>query len=148
MKELDLLREIGRQPGSRSATLIVPQVSYLNGVGSLNNDGWAFTVPYAFREALDLKYVKRSGHSGSAMVWTQGAAIAFRASDVLYSKDERTLVQIINAEPVSWDANTRDMKEGYVSFTSRDVSSLDIWHETVTTQLGFLAMLITGRVAN
>lgn len=59
MDELAHLKSLWKQRSKRSADLIIPNVSYSRNIGSLNNSHWAYQVPYAYREALDLRLDER-----------------------------------------------------------------------------------------
>ena len=59
MGELELLKSMWAHKVKRNTKLIVSEVTYDQGKGHLNNDHWHFQVPYAFRDALDLKYEQR-----------------------------------------------------------------------------------------
>lgn len=50
--------------------------------------GWFFSVPEAFREALDIKYTERKIHGRSVWDWTQGAPpqLSFDVGDVFYDR--------------------------------------------------------------
>lgn len=70
----------------------IPIVSYDTelSVGSLSNEDWYFKVPYAFREALDLKYEERKKNKKSYMVWTQGPILSFKDGDSFTARDNKT----------------------------------------------------------
>ena len=59
MEELEYLKSLWSRKIKRKTKLIVPEVKYQNLKGSLNNENWKFKVPYAFREALDIKFEQR-----------------------------------------------------------------------------------------
>ena len=59
MKELDQLKTMWAPKVKRITTLIVPEITHNGNDYSLNNDSWIFKVPFAFRNALDIKYEER-----------------------------------------------------------------------------------------
>ena len=64
MEELDYLKSLWSCKIKRKTKLIVPEVTYKDLKGFLNNENWKFKVPYAFREALDIKIVYNRNLSG------------------------------------------------------------------------------------
>ena len=83
-------------------TPTIPEVSYDTelSVGSLNNDDWFFKVPYAFREALDLKFEERKKNKKGYMVWTQGPILSFKNGDFFTAKNGSTALQVQFADPM------------------------------------------------
>ena len=81
MGELELLKSMWAHKVKRNTKLIVSEVTYDQGKGHLNNDHWHFQVPYAFLDALDLKYEQRMKNKKPYMVWTQGPLLRFKDGD-------------------------------------------------------------------
>jgi len=130
----------------RSVDLIVPEVTYNGMDGSLNNDHWAFKVPYAFREALDIKYEQRVKNKAPYQVWTQGPLLSFKDGDSLESTDGKQCFQVAYARPMGWDASKEEMYQGNVVFDEFDIIEekyIKVKRSTCT-QMQFLVMLITG----
>lgn len=147
MRELELLRSMWGQKIRRKLELIVPEVTYSGTEGSLNNEFWAFKVPYAFRDALDIKYEERKRNKQSYMVWTQGPLLRFRAGDLMHSKDNSRGVQVNLATPIIWDTKEDAMFEGSVTYLeySTVVSSYGKVQTKACTQMQFLELLIHGK---
>ncbi|WP_338416434.1 hypothetical protein [uncultured Sphaerotilus sp.] len=148
MKELNILRSMFAPRPKRTTELIVPRVTFHAGKGSLNNEHWAFSVPYHFTDALDIKYEERQKDKQKYMLWTQGPSINFRAHDVIHSRDNKITLQVRSASPVRWDPSKNEMNEGYVTFILHEEigESLDLNPriEIIYTQLEFLKLLIDG----
>lgn len=146
MNKLDHLKSMWGPKAKRKTDLIVPQVTYEDGQGSLNNDLWAFNVTYAFRDALDIKYEERKKNKKPYMVWTQGPILSFKEGDVIHSKDGKRSVQVRFANQMGWDANKEEMYPGSVVYSEYAVSgnSLSKAGEHTCTQMQFLQLLISG----
>lgn len=120
----------------RLLTLIVPAVTFADNLGCLNNDHWAYRVPYAFRDALDIKYMKTS----KGMAWTQGCFLNFLTGDLFESSIGKPALQVLSATPMAWNKEQGAMYEGSVTY----------WHfhergsAMTLSQLYFLGLLITG----
>jgi|TARA_B110001469_G_C9558319_1_gene276934 hypothetical protein len=146
MKELDHLRSMWAPKVKRSTELIVPEVTYSNGIGSLKNESWKFEVPFAFRDALDLKYEQRVKNKKPYMVWIQGSILRFKDGDAIKSKCGSRAVQVQYANPMGWDTSKNEMYEGsvvYEDFTISDGKYMKSGQHSCT-QMKFLEMLIYG----
>ena len=130
----------------RKTDLIVPQVTYEDGQGSLNNDSWAFKVTYVFRDALDIKYEERKKNKEPYMVWTQGPILSFKDGDMIHSKDGNRSIQVRFANQMGWDATKEEMSPGSVVYSEYAVSgnSHSKLGEHTCTQMQFLQLLIHG----
>lgn len=126
---------------SRSTELIVPCVSYQNNVGNLHNENWAYRVPYAFRDALDISYSTLYHKKISYQAWTQGCLINFVVGDRLSSDKGYCCLQVQSSKPVSLNPNSGEWDEGFVTYTNFD--KLGSAQKTVS-QMSFLQLLITG----
>lgn len=146
MTELEHLKSMWSTKTKRSTKLIIPQVTYKNSVGSLNNDNWFFRVPYAFREALDIKFEERKKDKKSYMVWTQGPIISFKEGDILHSKDKSQTIQIRFANQMGWDTSKEEMYQGSVVYSEYTTSNNTLIKqaEHSCTQMQFLQLLING----
>lgn len=146
MGELELLKSMWAHKVKRNTKLIVSEVTYDQGKGHLNNDHWHFQVPYAFRDALDLKYEQRMKNKKPYMVWTQGPLLRFKDGDVLTSKCGTKAVQVKYANGMGWDTAVDQMYEGSVVFESFDIKdgSYISSGEKNVTQMQFLNMVIHG----
>lgn len=109
MEELEYLRSMWAEQTKRRGELIVRQVTHDGQESSLNNDSWAFKVPYAFRDALDIAYEERKKDKKPYMVWTQGPILRFKEGDLIHSKDGCRAVQVTSALPVVWDPAKKEM---------------------------------------
>ena len=144
MNELEHLKSMWCEKVKRSTKLIVPDVTYENMVGSLNNAHWAFKVPYAFREALDIKYEQRIKGKESHKIWTQGPILGFKEGDLLHSKNSTKAVQVQFANPMGWDKQNNEMFQGSVYYTEYKISDSK-YTETqrkTSNQMLFLQLLI------
>jgi hypothetical protein len=130
----------------RSEEPIVGTVRYDGKMGTWENDHWAFSVPYVFRDALDIRFDARKKNRQTVMVWTQGACISFAEGDVLTSKDERVILRVTYAVPMGWDGATESMYEGAVAFDvfEHAVEGLRRLYSLSGTQMEFLNLLVTG----
>lgn len=114
MKELEHLRAMWATKVKREIKLIVPEVTHTGQDNSLNNDFWIFKVPFAFRNALDIKYEERKKEKKPYMVWTQGPLLNFKEADLIHSHCGSRAVQVQFATPVSWDSEKDEMYQGRV----------------------------------
>jgi len=125
-----------------------PEVHYdpATSMGTLNNPDWAFHVPYAFREALDLKYEQRKKDKRPYMIWTQGPFLSFKEGDALTSRDGQAVVQVKFATSMGWDPVKKRMYKGSIIFDKFDSSEdMTIWvSEHRCNQMDFLELLLVG----
>lgn len=84
----------------RSLELIVDDVRYVGNRGELDNPEWAYEVPFAFRDALDIRYQERQEHKQSVYRWTQGPYVAFSPGDLLHHRDTGGCVQVLSSVAV------------------------------------------------
>lgn len=146
MNELEHLRSMWSATVKRATVLIVPQVTYHEQKGSLNNESWAFNVEYAFRDALDIKYEERKKNKKAYMVWTQGPLLSFKEGDMINSRDGNRIVQVRFASQMGWDASKNEMYQGsvvYSEYTPSNNTYLKL-NEHTCTQMQFLQLLIHG----
>ncbi|MGL4767464.1 MAG: hypothetical protein ACRCV6_05230 [Formosimonas sp.] len=116
MNELDYLRSMWAAKVKRGTKLIVPKITYIKQNGSLNNNEWAFNVPYAFRDSLDIKYEERKKDKKPYMIWTQGTVLNFKEGDFLQSKDFTRALQVQFSSPMGWDSSKGEMYQGSVLY--------------------------------
>ena len=147
MNALEHIRSMWAAKVKRSTKLIVPSVTHDGPEGSLNNESWAFRVPYAFRDALDIKYEERRKEKTPYMVWTQGPILSFKEGDLIYAKDDCRAVQIRFASRMAWDAQKEEMYQGSVAYSEYVVSggSFSKLKEHECTQMQFLELLMFGK---
>jgi hypothetical protein len=129
----------------RTKKLIAPLV-YENSKGVLNNSHWAYKVPFAFCPALDIELQKLQKTTDKIVyyycAWTQGCALSFSAGHFFESANNGIDIQIISANPVTFDLENRKMNDGqivYQLFKKRGLGEF----KTVT-QFEFLELLIYG----
>ena len=120
MQEIKHLKSMWTAKVKRSESLIVPKVS----LGSLSNDSWAFNVPYAFRDALDIKYEQRMKEKKPYMIWTQGPLINFNEGDTFTARNNKSAIQIIFATGMGWDTTTNTMYPGSVVLDEFEINEL------------------------
>ena len=139
------LKSIWSNRVKRSPKLIV-DVSYHQNQGHLNNAHWAFEVPYAFREALDLSFDERIKDKKRYMVWTQGPILRFKEGDVFQSSNRDLSLQVQYAIPMGWDIPANQMSLGVVTYIQHGPSNSDInsMEKHSCTQMEFLTLLIDG----
>lgn len=152
---------------ARNIDLIVPEVTYLNNNGDLNNQNWVYNVNYGFRDALDIsydslrktlakvitetidgKYVERKEKQQMiVMKWTQGSRIGFKTGDILTSTKGYVTLQLTDAMPVFWNQNTAQVDYGFVAFKhfTDDLKTPAIFDPMTLTQMDFLDLLIYGK---
>lgn len=142
------LRDMLRPTVRRSTDLIVPSVTYKDREGSLNNEDWHFHVPYAFRDALDIRYEERVKKGKKYKVWTQGPFLSFSKGDLLHSRDGKTVLQITFSSPAGWDGAKDEPYEGIVTFDEFDMTDtpepLVKRGQRSMSQFEFLQLLIEG----
>ena len=128
----------------RKTNLIVPKVTYSNMTGSLNNEHWEYKVPYAFIEALDIKYEQRMKDKKPYMVWTQGPILSFKLGDLLTTRDEKKSAQVRFANQMSWNESKNEMYEGNVFFDVFEINNGKYikTRNNTCNQMQFLEMLI------
>lgn len=145
MSELEQLRAMWSAKFIRTEDLIV-NLTYDDGEGSLNNENWTFNVPYAFRDALDIKYEQRMKKLVPYWTWTQGPLINFKQGDLINSKDGLRAVQVESASQMEWRSSSEEMFQGSVVFSEYSVTNgryLKLRQQTCT-QMQFLELLIHG----
>ena len=147
VKELEHLTSMWDTKVKRNTELIIPKVTYTDMSGSLNNDHWEFIVPYAFRDALDIKYEERKKNKRSYMVWTQGPILSFKEGDLITSKDGKRSVQVKSADSMKWNKSKNEMYKGSVIYEEYKINNGKYEKSgTVTcSQMNFLELLIYGR---
>ena len=135
-------------PKIKRKLVTVPTVSYSAElrIGSLNNEDWHFKVPYAFREALDLKYEKRMKDKKTYMTWTQGPILKFKNGDSFISKYYKTAIQVQFSSPMGWDSTKNEMYQGSIVFDQFSIND----HKYTKlkryscSQMEFLKILVNG----
>ena len=139
----------------RSRDLIVPFVGYENNCGTLNNDTWAYCVPFGFREALDIYYSQLQKTENIIDIegnikkvtrfycaWTQGCQLSFSKGDMLNPKESNVCLQVVEAAPMKWVAEKLTIDDGFVTYQSFIKTGLGDF--TSVSQLEFLQLLIYG----
>ncbi len=138
----------------RSEKLIA---NFVNGYA----EGWAFAVPEAFRDALDIKLTKRVKNKVERLCWTQGDLFAFDEGDIIYDtlaaytqwdqameKIKRTC-QVVRSTPCKLDSN-HDLVQGAVFFQlfvpNADRTGLQEVDALHCTQTEFVKYLKTGEL--
>ena len=150
MSEFELLKSMWASKVKRKTDLIVPQITYSGGLGSLNNDYWIFSIPFAFRAALDIKHEQRMKNKKAYMVWTQGPIISFKEGDLIHSQDKSRALQIKEAKAISWDVVNNEMSQGYLLFDEYKLNNAVVIEvkQNKCTQMQFLELLIYGFINN
>jgi hypothetical protein len=146
MNELAHLKSMWSAKTKRNTVLIVPQITYKDGDGSLNNESWEFKVWFAFRDALDIKFEERKKNKKPYMIWTQGPILSFKEGDTIHSREEKRIVQVRYANQMSWDDTKVEMNQGsvfYSEYTTSNNAIIEIGDQTCT-QMQFLQLLIYG----
>jgi hypothetical protein len=115
-------------------------------VGALDNDDWYFKVPYAFREALDIKYEERKKDKKGYMVWTQGPILSFKDGDSFTDKNGSSALQVKFANPMGWDPDKKQMYQGSIVFDIFEVNGQKYTkiNQHSCNQMEFLKILICG----
>lgn len=131
-------------PIKRSIKLLVPSVSYANNEGCLNNDYWAYKVPYAFRDALDIRFTNVVKNKQTTSIWTQGGLLAFSIGDFFESASGGNSIQVVSAKPMLWDTNTGVFDSGDVTYQFFVRRGLGMFF--TVSQVDFLQLLIVGKV--
>lgn len=146
MKEIHLIRSLFGPQTKRSLDLIVSSVDSNGPSSKFDNEHWYYSVPFAFRDALDIRLSQRIKAGKPTQTWSQGPYISFSEGDVLTSKDGSTCLQVIQASPVSWDATKGSANEGLVTYKKFAVADSRYEEIAVTTcsQIEFLTLLMLG----
>ena len=153
MKEIELLKSMWKSKTDtnkkikRKTEYIVPEISYINEVGSLHNEHWVYKVPYAYTEALDIKYEQRMKDKKPYMIWTQGPVISFKDGDFLTKKDDKNALQVIYSQPMGWDTSKNEMYQGSITYDYFEINNgKHIKTKTNTcNQMQLLELLIYGK---
>lgn len=134
-----------RYDEDKKAPFIVPKVTWddVSQTGSLNNEHWAYSVGYAFREALDLQFMERVRDKKKVNLWSQGCIINFKEGDLIFSKCEKKAVQVKYSLPMGWDEAKNEMHYGTVTYSFIDQEK-NTSEQRYATQVEFLQMLIEG----
>lgn len=150
MNELKHLISMWSPKVKRKTDLIIPEVTYSELEGTLNNCSWVFNVSFAFRSALDIKYEQRKKDKKAYMVWTQGPLIGFKEGDLIHSQDGLRALQVRIAKPISWDIEKKEMYQGYLLFDELKFSNSVVFEikQYTCTQMQFLEILIYGIMDN
>lgn len=122
---------------------------YYNSVlnqGTLNNENWYFSVPYAFRDALDIKYEQRVKDKKAYMVWTQGPILKFKMGDNFPAKNNNVTLQVQFGDQMGWDRDKNEMYLGSVVFDLFELVNKKHIHKQryQCNQMEFLELLING----
>jgi len=148
MHELESLKSMWAKKVKRKTDLIIPKISYDNeyNIGSLNNENWYFKVPYAFREALDIKYEERKKDKKGYMIWTQGPILSFKDGDSFTAKDNQTSLQVKFSNPMGWDSAKGEMYQGSIVFDEFSMNDQKYIkkNQHSCNQMQFLKILING----
>ena len=146
MKELDHLKSMWSHKIKRKTDLIVSKITYSGNTGSLNNESWAYQVPFAFRDALDIKYEQRMKDKKPYMIWTQGPILNFKDGDVLTDKNNKKAVQVLFANRMGWDTTSNKMYEGNVVYDTFKITSGEYikGEQKTCSQMQFLSLLVCG----
>lgn len=146
MNELEHLRSMWKPKVKRKTDLIISQVTHSGLEGSLNNSSWVFSVGYAFRGALDIKYEQRKKDKKAYMVWTQGPLLSFKEGDLIHSQNKLRALQVRIAKPISWDIEKKEMYQGYLVFDEFKFNNGAVFEtkQYTCSQMQFLEILIHG----
>lgn len=151
MEELEHLRSMWQQKIKRSTKLIIPKVVFEKNTGSLTNTHWAYNIPYAFREALDLKCEQRKKNKIRYKTWTQGPRINFKQGDTITKQTGDICIQVQFASTMGWDPVKNKMDEGFVTYNMYSIinNKYELLDEIITcTQMQFLELIINGTYKN
>jgi len=126
----------------------IPKVKFDSelSVGTLDNDEWYFRVPYAFREALDIKFEERKKDKKGYMVWTQGPILSFKDGDTFNAQNEQSALQVKFSNPMGWEPDKNQMYQGSIVFDKFYVSGHKYTKvsQHSCSQMDFLRILISG----
>ena len=122
--------------------------------------GWVMCVPKCFNAALGISQTTRKTHGKERLIWTQGAAFAFKTGDILYDTPQaygpwpevlqsvNMAVQVSDATDAVPQQRDQPRNPGAVRATvfkpDKDRKALRTVKEVVLTQDGFVRFLITG----
>ncbi|SGY87528.1 hypothetical protein [Moritella viscosa] len=150
-KEITQLKALWQERTQRSTSLIVPSMSNEHSKlvpDDIHHSHWCFNIPYAFRDALDIKYEQRKKDKKTYMVWTQGPMLSFNEGDTFTSKNQNCALQIIFATGMGWDAAKNEMYQGSVVFEEFKIENKKYTNikQHSCNQMAFLEILITGSI--
>lgn len=125
---------------------LIADIAYTNNQGNINNSHWAYRVPFAFHDALDIRLSKlqktENKNTRYYSAWTQGCLLSFSKGDFFESNQSAFNLQISTAKPMTWDSNSGIMDEGEVTyqlFTTKGTGKF-----FTVSQIEFLQLLING----
>jgi len=150
-KEITQLKALWQERTQRSTSLIVPSMSRENSKlipNDIHPSRWHFNIPYAFRDALDIKYEQRKKDKKTYMVWTQGPMLSFHEGDTFTSKNQDCALQIVFATGMGWDTAKNKMYQGSVVFEEFKITNKKYTKvkQHSCDQMAFLEILITGSI--
>jgi len=138
----------GKTTFKRSKQYIVPNISWDEEAGgALNNDEWAYCVPYCFRDALDLRFDTLYKDKKPYKSWTQGHRINFKEGDLLASSKGFPALQVKSSTAMDWDGENNKMFEGVVNYeVFENVKFGHIGDVKTVSQMEFLNILVCGQM--
>lgn len=145
MNELKHLCSMWKRNAKRSLSLIVDSISYDFDLqkGVIESPDWCFEVPYAFKDALDIKYQQRVKNKKKYYVWTQGGLLSFKEGDTLHSKCGKITLQVQHAQPMGWDVDKDQVYLGSVVYKKYSSEKKEYAvEEHSCSQVDFLSLII------
>lgn len=139
-----IINSLRNKKSSRSSELLSEVEN-----GKLLNEHWYYKVDFAFRDALDIQYTKKSENKQSTKEWTQGIYINFKEGDTLHRKDNRECIQVIRSIPTTLNS-VGEYQEGIVVYykykidESGKYSLVNVDEKKHFTQKEFLYYLMRG----
>lgn len=130
----------------RSKVLIVGSSSYDDAEGGFQNEHWAYKVPFAFRDALDIQLSKlqKTEHKQTHYycAWTQGCLLNFSSGDFFQAVGDTPCLQVAFAKPVVLNTVNGVMDDGEVTYELFEKRGLGEFF--TVSQFEFLRVLIYG----
>ncbi|WP_350603837.1 hypothetical protein [Pseudoalteromonas sp. SMN1298-MNA-CIBAN-0114] len=148
LKHLKTMWPTGDKTKIKRELAAYPSVYYNSALsqGTLNNEHWYFSVPFTFRDALDIKYEQRIKDKEGTMVWTQGPILKFKMGDNFPAKNNNTTIQVQFSDQMGWDKDKNEMHLGSVVFDLFEfINKKYIYKQRYQcNQMEFLELLING----
>lgn len=148
LKHLKTMWPTGDKTKIKRELAACPSVYYNSALsqGTLNNEHWYFSVPFTFRDALDIKYEQRIKDKEGTMVWTQGPILKFKMGDNFPAKNNNTTIQVQFSDQMGWDKDKNEMYLGSVVFDLFEfINKKYIYIQRYQcNQMEFLELLING----
>ncbi len=149
--------EAGKRKQRSEELLVADDAAALSDPTASLDPSWAYWVPAAFRDALDIRESVRMVEKEPVKVVTQGGSFDFEQGAILYDSGEvyrgawkdalgpmHHCLRVESASPASQSAADPGTVEVSVLEPDRKTGRLQVVRRVATTQYGLVRALITG----